>query len=532
MTFRSLFGHLKDHRQAPEIRLILGAMSLALLATASPVLAQEAAKVSAAINLEKPGTKIDRNIYGQFAEHLGRGIYEGIWVGPDSRIPNVKGYRKDVLDALKKIHVPVVRWPGGCFSEVYDWRDGIGPRSKRPVRTRMNWDDVTDSNQFGTHEFLDFMELLGADAYVSGNVGSMSPRDMQLWLEYMTTDNGSTLAQERRKNGRAKPWKVKYFGIGNETWGCGGNMLPAYAADVNARYSAFVKAPKSMGMIRVASGASVQGGGDYEAFTEAMMKHPGETEALSFHYYAMPMGRPKSEAAGFSEAEWADVLDLARKMDPMLSQVEAIMDKYDADKEIALYVDEWGAWYKLDRNAGPGEHHFQQNTLRDAMVAALTLDIFHRHTDRVKMANIAQMVNVLQAMILTQGDKMVLTPTYHVFDLYQPFMDATPYPALVASPDYVNGAIKMPMIDMSAARGKDGALYLAIVNTDPNRSARVETNLSGRAAGHVLTAASMDASNGMTAPDAVSPKPFAGRSVDGRLIFDMPSKAIAVVKVE
>lgn len=536
MTVSLQFCHDKDSRSISRVkfwtRRMLAGVSLALVMSSSSVLAQETVKASAIINLDKPGTKIDRNIYGQFAEHLGRGIYEGIWVGPQSRIPNIKGYRKDVLGALRAIHVPVVRWPGGCFSEVYDWRDGIGPRSKRPVRTRMNWDDVTDSNRFGTHEFLDFMELLGADAYVSGNVGSMSPRDMQLWLEYMTADNDSTLAKERRKNGRDKPWTVKYFGIGNETWGCGGNMLPAYAADVNARYSAFVKAPKSMGMIRVASGASVQGGGDYEAFTEAMMKHPGETEALSFHYYAMPMGRPKSEATGFSEAEWADVLDLARKMDPMLTQVEAIMDKYDAERKIALFVDEWGAWYKLDRNAGPGEHHFQKNTMRDAMVAALTLDIFHRHTDRVKMANIAQMVNVLQAMILTQGNKMILTPTYHVFDLYQPFMDATPYPAFVATPDYVNGAIRMPMIDMSAARGKDGALYVAIVNTDPKRAAQVESNLTGTASGRILTAPSMDAGNDVTKPDYVRPAPFGGKLENGRLIFEMPAKSIAVVKVQ
>lgn len=528
-----LCGHrLEGTKKRSWMRNLWSVVSVGFIAMAAPAYSQDVAKVSAVINLDKPGAKIDRNIYGQFAEHLGRGIYEGIWVGPNSKIPNIKGYRTDVLNALKNIHVPVVRWPGGCFSEVYDWRDGIGPRSKRPVRTRMNWDDVTDSNQFGTHEFLDFMELLGADAYVSGNVGSMSPRDMQLWLEYMTADNNSTLAQERRKNGRAKPWTVKYFGIGNETWGCGGNMLPAYAADVNARYSAFVKAPKAMGMIRVASGASVQGGGDYEAFTEAMMKHPGETEALSFHYYAMPMGRPKSEALGFSEAEWADVLDLARKMDPMLTQVEAIMDKYDADRKIALYVDEWGAWYKLDRDARPGEHHFQQNSLRDAMVAALTLDIFHRHTDRVKMANIAQMVNVLQAMILTEGDKMVLTPTYHVFDLYQPFMDATPYPALVAAPDYVNGNISMPMIDMSAARGKDGALYVAIVNTDPGRAARVETNLTGTASGRILTAPAIDSANSVAAPDAVRPQPFRGQTENGHLTFDLPAKSIAVVKVQ
>ncbi|NJC07615.1 alpha-N-arabinofuranosidase [Polymorphobacter fuscus] len=491
-----------------------------------------AVEVATVIDTASPGVVIDRNIYGQFAEHLGRGIYEGIWVGPDSPIPNIRGYRTDVVNALKRLHVPVVRWPGGCFSEVYDWRDGIGPRDKRPVRTRMNWDDVTDSNQFGTHEFLDFAELIGADAYVSGNVGSMTPRDMQLWLEYMTADNGSTLAQERRRNGRDRPWTIRYFGIGNETWGCGGNMRPDYAADVNARYSAFVKAPKAMKMVRVASGASVQGGGDYLAFTEAMMAHRGETEALSFHYYAMPMGRPKGEALGFAEAEWADVLDLARAMEPMLVKVGGIMDRHDPQKSIPLFVDEWGSWYKLDRQALPGEHHFQQNSLRDAMVTALTLNIFHRHTDRVKMANIAQMVNVLQAMILTDGADMVLTPTYHVFDLYQRFAGAVPLPARTTTPDYAMAGRSMPMVDVSAARGADGRLHLALVNVDPHRPARVVTNLVGRAEGLLLTAATMDAHNSVAAPTAVAPRPVSVTRVGGRIAADLPPMAVAVLTVE
>jgi len=514
-----------------KLRFLAAGVAMACAAPL-PVFAQERIEATVSIDTATPGTPIDRNIYGHFAEHLGRGIYEGIWVGPGSRIPNIKGYRSDVLEALKRIHVPVVRWPGGCFSEVYDWRDGIGPRSKRPVRTRMNWDDVTESNQFGTHEFLDFAELLGADAYVSGNVGSMAPRDMQLWLEYMTADNGSRLAEERRRNGRAKPWHIKYFGIGNETWGCGGNMQPDYAADVNARYSAFVKAPKWMNMVRVASGASVQGGGDYEAFTEAMMKHRGETEALSFHYYAMPMGRPKGEALGFPEAEWADVLDLARAMGPMLTRVSQIMDRYDPEKKVPLFVDEWGTWYKLDRDAKPGEHHFQQNSLRDAIVAAVTLNIFHRHTDRVKMANIAQMVNVLQAMILTDGAKMALTPTYHVFDMYQLFMDATPYHVSIATGEYRTGTITMPQVDASAARGKDGKLHLALVNVDPNRPAHVSTSLTGSARGQVLTAAQMDAHNLPGAPEIVRPVAIEGKMVGGRLEFDLPAKSVAVVTVE
>ncbi|WP_420140034.1 alpha-N-arabinofuranosidase [Sphingomonas sp.] len=486
---------------------------------------------SATIDMGKTGDPIDRHLYGQFAEHLGRGIYEGIWVGPDSKIPNVQGYRLDVVNALKRLHVPVIRWPGGCFSEVYDWRDGIGPRAKRPIRTRMNWDDVIDTNQFGTHEFLNFAELIGADAYVSGNVGSMTPRDMQLWLEYMTADNASTLAQERRANGRAKLWTIKYFGIGNETWGCGGNMRPDYAADVNARYSAFVKAPKAMNMVRVASGASVQGGGDYEAFTEAMMRHRGDTEALSFHYYAMPTSRPKSVDVGFDEASWADTIDLARLMEPQLSRVEAIMDRHDPDRHVPLFVDEWGTWYRLPPDAKPGEHHYQQNTMRDAIVAAITLNIFHRHTARVKMANIAQMVNVLQAMILTDGPRMILTPTYHVFDMYQPFMGATPFPVKVTTATYEYAGHAMPAADVSAARGIDGRIHVSLVNVDPHKSVTIMTNLRGTGVGQLLTGAAMDARNTFDAPDTVAPKPFKGAMSGGHLTFTLPPKSVAVVTV-
>lgn len=511
-------------------RLIAAALAVATTATVSH--AQPAPEAVVAINTERPGPVIDRNIYGHFAEHLGRGIFDGIWVGPDSRMPNIKGYRRDVVEALRHLRVPVIRWPGGCFSEAYDWRDGIGPRAKRPVRTRMHWSDTVDRNDFGTHEYLDFVELIGADAYVSGNVGSMSPRDMQLWYEYMTADNDSTLANERRRNGRAKPWKIKYFGIGNETWGCGGNMRPDYAADVNARYSAFVDPPKSAGLVKVASGASVQGGGDFEAFTDAMMRHRGQTDALSFHYYAMPMDRPKSEALAFGEDDWADVLDLAREMDPMLKRVTAIMDKYDPEKRVPLFVDEWGAWYKPDAASKPGEHHFQQNSLRDAMVAALTFNIFHRHSDRVKMANIAQMVNVLQAILLTDGDKMVLTPTYHLFDLYKPFMNATPFPTSVATPEYIHGRWHMPMVDVTAAKATDGKTYLALVNVDPDRAVSVSTLSGKKGTGRILTAEAMNAHNSFEHPDRIKPIPFSGEVQNGRLTFNLPAKSIAVVEVD
>jgi alpha-N-arabinofuranosidase len=515
-----------------KIRATARFLGAALLAScAMPAIAQAPVNVDIVINTEKPGPVIDRHIYGQFAEHLGRGIYEGIWVGEKSRIPNIRGYRKDVVDALKRLHVPVVRWPGGCFSEVYDWRDGIGPRAKRPTRVIMNWPHTLETNQFGTHEFLDFAELIGADAYVSGNVGSMTPRDMAQWIEYMASDEPqSTLVQQRKRNGRDVPWQVPFFGIGNETWGCGGDMQPGYAADVNARYANFAKAPAGYTMTKVASGASVQGGGDIDAFTDAMMTHLGSAQALSFHYYAMPDGA-KGQALGFDEDGWAQELALAERMEPLVTRTEAIMDRHDPDRKVALFVDEWGSWYAQPPGVPEGAH-YQQNSLRDAVVAALTLDIFHRHTARVRMANIAQMINVLQAMILTDKDKMLLTPTYHVFDMYQPFMGATPFPALVSAPDYQHGTYRMAMVDASAARGKDGKLYLALVNVDPNRPAHVRTNLSGSATGSVLTGSAMDSHNSFEAPDVVHPAAFAGVQEAGKLSFDLPAKSIAVVQVQ
>ncbi len=510
---------------ASALALTLSQSTLAQAPAPSPT----PSEVSVSVDVNRPGPVIDRHIYGQFAEHLGHGIYDGIWVGEGSKIPNIRGYRTDVINALKEIKVPVVRWPGGCFGDLYDWRDGIGPRSKRPVRINVHWGGVTEDNSFGTHEFMNFTELLGADAYVSLNVGSMTPLDSARWLEYMTSNEKATLADERRRNGRDKPWTVKFLGIGNETWGCGGNMSGEYAAEVNARYSTFVTAPAEMGMVKVASGATGNGG-DYKAFTEAMMKGGGKLQALSFHYYAMPAGGKRGPATGFDESLWTRELDLTRKMETFVSDVSAVMDKYDPDKKVALYVDEWGSWYDQEPGSHPG-FLLQQNSLRDAEVAALSLNIFHRHTDRVKMTNIAQMINVLQAMILTDGPKFLRTPTYWVYHMYVPFQEATPLPASVATPAYTSGSFSMPQVDASAARGTDGKLYLSLVNTDPVRSARVTTNLTGTATGRILTGPAMDSHNSFDAPDAVSPKPYSGRSENGRLVFDLPARAVAVVAI-
>jgi len=500
---------------------------LFLAAAAVPANAQTAV-ANVTIDTSKPGASIDRNIYGQFAEHLGRGIYEGIWVGEDSKIPNIRGYRKDVVEALKKIHVPNIRWPGGCFADLYDWRDGIGPRAKRPKRVNVHWGGVTEDNSFGTHEFMNFSELVGADAYVSLNVGSLTPYDSAQWLEYMTSDSQSSLVNERRKNGRAKPWTVRFVGIGNETWGCGGNMRDSYAADINRRYATFANTPREMGTLKIASGSH----DDNYDFAETMMRDGGRFDGLSVHYYTVPrIFRDKGPSTGFPESEWASTLKHALHIDEIVTKTAAIMDKYDADKKIGLYVDEWGTWYDQEPGSHPG-FLYQQNSLRDALVAGLSLNIFQRHSDRVKGANIAQMINVLQAMILTDKEKMLLTPTYHVFDMYQAFMGAAPYPAKVSGPDYVQGDSRIPMVDVSAARGADGKLILSIVNTDPGHAVQVVTNLTGTAHGRILSAFAMDAHNTFDKPNMVRPLPFASSTQDGKMSFDMPAKGVAVVKMD
>ena len=499
-----------------------------LLAVAAAPAAAQTAVANITIDTSKPGAPIDRHIYGQFAEHLGRGIYEGIWVGEDSKIPNIRGYRKDVVNALKKIHVPDIRWPGGCFGDLYDWRDGIGPRAKRPKRVNVHWGGVTEDNSFGTHEFMNFSELVGADAYVSLNVGSLTPYDSAQWLEYMTSDSQSSLANERRKNGRAKPWTVRFVGIGNETWGCGGNMRDSYAADINRRYATFANTPREMGTLKIASGSH----DDNYDFAETMMRDGGRFDGLSVHYYTVPrIFRDKGPATGFPESEWASTLKHALHIDEIVTKTAAIMDKYDADKKIGLYVDEWGTWYDQEPGSHPG-FLYQQNSLRDALVAGLSLNIFQRHSDRVKGANIAQMINVLQAMILTDKEKMLLTPTYHVFDMYQAFMGATPYPTKVSGPDYVQGDNRIPMVDVSAAKAPDGKLILSIVNTDPGHAVQVVTNLTGTAHGRILSAFAMDAHNTFDKPNMVRPLPFASSTQDGKMSFDMPAKGVAVVKVD
>lgn len=518
--------------------LSAAALALALVAAASPVTAQTAAPAAgsqvatATIAADRPGATIDRHIFSQFAEHLGYGIYGGVWVGPGSKIPNTRGYRNDVVAALRNLHVPLVRWPGGCFADEYHWREGIGPRGSRPTKVNTNWGGVTEPNSFGTHEFMDFAELIGADAYVSGNVGSAPPAEMAEWVEYMTAPAG-TLADLRAKNGRKAPWKLAYFGLGNELWGCGGEMRPEYAADLTKRYGQFLKVPGGTRTMKVASGAN---SADYN-WTEVMMREAGKRiDGIGVHYYTVPGSwEKKGSATQFDETDYARTLSKTLVMDELITKHAAVMDKYDAAKRVNLAVDEWGTWYDVEPGSNPG-FLYQQNTMRDALVAALNINIFMSHADRVRMANIAQMVNVLQAMILTRDNQMVLTPTYHVFEMYRPFQDATYLPVELTSPYYYRDQYALKAVSVAAARGKDGLVHVALANVDPNRPVTVSAALTGVSAasvsGRVLTGPTVQSHNDFGADEVVKPAPFTGASIaGGTLTATLPPHSVVVLDV-
>ena len=509
---------------------------LSVLALSPAVaLGSEPLEASLDISADKPGPVIQREIYGQFAEHLGSGVYGGIWVGEGSKIPNTRGMRNDVLDALRLLSVPVIRWPGGCFADEYHWKDGIGPKDKRPCMINTNWGGTVEDNAFGTHEFLDFCELIGAEPYISGNLGSGTPQEMMEWVEYMTSDAKSPMADLRRANGREQPWKIKYFGVGNENWGCGGSMTPEFYADNYRRYNTFLKNYAGNKLVRVACGPSAN---DYNWTTVLMNKVNTSMDALSLHYYTLPTGdwSRKGTATAFSEQEWFDTFKQTLSIDEYIAGHSAIMDAKDPDKHIALFVDEWGTWYDTE----PGENGAflrQQNTLRDALLAAVNLNIFHAHADRVRMANIAQMVNVLQSMILTKDDKMILTPTYHVFEMYKVHQGATLLPIQLKTPDYKCGEKSIPAISATASIDSNGKIHVGLVNLDPNNAAEIVCNISGVDAkgvtGRILTSDAMDAHNTFESPNAVHPVEFNGARIkDGKLYVSMPSKSVVILELQ
>ena len=505
----------------------------------------DSAPIAVSVDASQPGAKVDRHLFGQFAEHLGKGIYEGVWVGPDSPIPNTRGIRNDIVAALKAIKVPNVRWPGGCFADEYHWRKGVGPREKRPVTLNPNWGGVTEPNTFGTHEFLDFVEQIDSEAYLSINVGSGTPQEAAEWLEYLTAPATTTLGRERAANGHPAPYTIAILGIGNENWDCGGNMSAEYYLSQLRIYSRFVRnfnpaQEKSGRMLKIGVGP---GGGEprFAEWTETIMKSWkgrhwswDHMDGLSLHNYTVVRFPASYKSVGFDEKAYAEILQDTLKMDGLIGQHGAIMDKYDPEKKVALVVDEWGSWYAQLPGTTPG-FLAQQNSVRDALIAALNINIFARHADRVRMANIAQMINVLQAMILTDGPKMVLTPTYHVFRMYVPFQDATSVPVTFDAGRYTHGSITLPRIDAIAAKDASGTLWLALANVDPHRPAAIATTLAGMtprsASGETLSGTAIDSVNTFEAPDTVAPKPAQVKLEGQRLSLTLAPKSVTVIGV-
>ena len=513
------------------------------------VITASAGNVKATLHADQGKSKINKEIYGQFAEHLGSCIYGGLWVGEDSPIPNIQGYRKDVFDALKALKVPVLRWPGGCFADEYHWRDGIGPRSERPSMKNNNWGGTIEDNSFGTHEFLNLCEMLGCEPYISGNVGSGTVEELAKWVEYMTSEEGTPMAKLRKQNGREKPWKVKYLGVGNESWGCGGNMRPEYYSDLYRRYSVYCRNYDGNKLYKIASGAS-----DYEYdWTKVLMERIGQRmDGVSLHYYTCSgWNGSKGSATQFDSDQYYWALAKCLEIDSVIQKHKDIMDAADPERKVDLLVDEWGTWWDEEPGTIPG-HLYQQNALRDAFVAALSLNVFHRHTDRVKMANIAQIVNVLQSMILTDQvgtGHMVLTPTYHVFQMYTPFQESTFLPVDIESEtievskayfkdkaDENTGSRTMPLLSASAAKCQDGSVVLSLINVSLDKPQTLDVKLEGftgkTVKGNILTSKNVADYNDFEHPDRVSPVEFRDAKLKkGVLTVKLPAKSIVVLSL-
>ena len=498
-------------------------VTTATFAQNSIVLTPDSAKVT-----------ISRHIYGHFAEHLGHCIYGGFYVGEgNKKIPNTNGVRNDIVDALKKLKIPNLRWPGGCFADTYHWKDGIGPKKDRPSIVNTNWGGVTEDNSFGTHEFLEMCKLLNTEPYISGNVGSGTVQELADWVQYANFDAKSPMSDLRRKNGQDKAWGVKFWGIGNEAWGCGGNMTPEHYADVYRTFVTFMNNTPTTRLTRIASGAN---GSDYN-WTEVLMKNIplNMLGGLGVHHYSVIEWRQKGPATGFTEEQYFKTMRSALQMEEMVQKHAAIMDKYDPQKRVAMVVDEWGGWYDVEPGTNPG-FLYQQNTMRDAMIAGVTLNTFNNHADRVRMANLAQTVNVLQAVILTNEEKMLLTPTYHVMEMYNVHQDAKLIPITVTSGDYSFGNEKLKAVSASASKDSTGTIHISLVNIDLKNPANVSINLQGgkytNVTGRILSSGNISDHNTFENPNKIKPAVFNGASLNGNNVnVKLPPFSVVVLSI-
>ena len=479
---------------------------------------------------------ISKYIYGQFAEHLGHGIYGGFWVDKSLPVEKQDRIRLDVVRALKEIKIPSLRWPGGCFADEYHWRDGIGPAEQRPRMVNTNWGGTTEDNSFGTHEFLELCSLLGCEPYIAANVGSGTVEEMSKWIEYVNSNSTSTVAGMRRKSGHPDPYKVTFWGIGNESWGCGGNMTPEFYSDQFKRYASFAKDYPGAPLKKIASGPNSD---DYN-WTDVIMKNIPNWMmwGISLHYYTVPTGDwgHKGSATAFSENEYFNTMVNCLKMDELVTKHAAIMDKYDPQKHVALVVDEWGVWTDVEPGTNPG-FLYQQNSLRDALIAATNLNIFNNHCDRVRGAALAQTINVLQSLILTDKDKMLLTPTYYIFDMYKVHQDAKYLPIQLTSPDYVVDGKKIPAINVSASQDASGKVHISLVNLDLHNNITISAGLKDiqwkTVTGQILTSANITDINTFQQPDKLRPANFTGARKDGdNLVVVVPAKSAVTLVLE
>ena len=486
------------------------------------------------VNTDLGTDKISKEIYGHFAEHLGNCIYGGFWVGEDSKIPNTRGIRNDVIAALREIDPPVIRWPGGCFADTYHWQDGIGPRSQRPSIINTTWGGVTEDNSFGTHEFLDLCELVGAEPYICLNVGSGTVREAAEWVEYVNSNAISPMTDLRKKNGREQPWNVKFWAVGNESWGCGGNMTPEYYADLFKRFSTYLR---SGHLYRVASGGTDPDYNWTEVVLQKTQKYQHLIQGYCFHYYTVCHGwDKKGSATKFDENDWFHTLKNTLVMEGRLERHIGLLDEYDQQNKIGLIADEWGNWYDVEPGTNPA-FLYQQNTLRDAVTAALYLNIYNNHARRVKMANIAQTINVLQSMLLTQGDKLVKTPTFYVFKMYKVHQDAILLPINVECEDYSFDGMTLPGVSASASKDSAGKIHISLCNLDPNNQKEVSVELRGteklaKVKGEIITAPAMNDYNDFGKSEKVNIQAFSGYKLDKSVLkVSLPSKSVVTLEI-
>jgi len=510
-------------------------MFRSLLAVFMLTAAGTTAQVNVSIDFSQDKTEISRHIYGHFSEHLGRCIYDGFWVSDTMKVPKKDRLRLDVIEALKKINIPNLRWPGGCFADEYHWRDGVGPRKDRPKMVNTNWGGVTEDNSFGTHEFLELCSLLKTEPYIAGNVGSGTVEEMSKWVEYLNFDGESPMSKLRKQYGHPDAYRVKFWGVGNENWGCGGNMTAEYYANEYKRYASYCKDYPNAKLRKVAGGAN---SGDYK-WTETLMKNiPARMMwGISLHYYTIPTGSwgKKGSATQFTEAEYFRTMKNCLRMEELIRGHEAVMDKYDSAKRVALVVDEWGIWTDVEPGTNPG-FLYQQNSLRDALIAGVHLNIFNNHADRVRMANLAQTVNVLQALILTRGRQMLLTPTYHVFDMFKVHQDAKLLPVKFESPLYEQGSEKLPAISISASKDSTGKVHISLVNIDPQKSYSISLPVAGPlsfSSGTMISSPLLTDVNSFESPGKIVLQNFSDVKKTGNgMELSVPAKSIITIELK